>query len=208
MSTPERTTFAGVVSRESVRIIFVYAALNGIAIYAADILNAHLQAPSSQRDYIICGPEFGLENIGRIALIHRALYGGKTAGKDFRNHLRSCMGHLGFKSCSADRDVWMRPAEKADGSKYYEFVLLYVDNTLVMSENAERILRDEIGRYFELKEESIGPPDIYLGCMVRKVTLENDQEAWSFSSSQYVRTAVQNVEEYLNEHGNGRWRLA
>ena len=136
MSTPEGTTFAGVVSRESVQIIFVYSALNGIAIYAADILNAHLQAPSSQRDYIICGPEFGLENIGRVALIHRALYGGKTAGKDFRNHLRSCMGHLGFKSCPADLDVWMRPAEKADGSKYYKFVLLYVDNTLVMSENA------------------------------------------------------------------------
>ena len=118
------------------------------------------------------------------------------------------MGHLGFKSCPADPDVWMRPAEKADGSKYYEFVLLYVDDTLVVSENAERILRDEIGRYFELKEESIGPPDIYLGGKVRKVTLENGQEAWSFSSSQYVRTAVQNVEEYLNEHGNGRWRLA
>ena len=75
MSTPEGTTFAGVVSRESVRIIFVDAALNGIAIYAADIRNAYLQAPSSQRDYIICGPEFRLESIGRIALIHRALYG-------------------------------------------------------------------------------------------------------------------------------------
>ena len=107
----------------------------------------------------------------------------------------------------ADPDIWMRPAEKSDGSKYYEFVLLYVDDTLVVSENAERILRDEIGRYFELKEESIGPPDIYLGGKVRKVTLDNGQEAWSFSSSQYVRTAVRNVEEYLNEHGNGQWRL-
>ena len=69
-------------------------------------------------------------------------------------------------------------------------------------------LPHEIGRYFELKEESIGPPDIYLGGKVQKVTLDNGQEACSFSSSQYVRTAVQNVEEYLNEHGNGRWRLA
>ena len=202
-STPEGTTFAGVVSRKSVQIIFVYAALNGIAIYAADIRNAYLQAPSSQRDYIICGLEFGLENVGHVALIHRALYGGKMAGKDFRNHLPSCMGHLGFKSCPANLDVWMRPAEKSDGSKYYEFVLLYVDDTLVVSENAERILRDEIGRYFKLKEESIGPLDIYLGGKVRKMTLDNGQEAWSFSSSQYVRTAVQNVEEYLNEHGNG-----
>ena len=65
-------------------------ALNDLDIFAADIRNAYLQAPSSQKDYILCGPEFGIENIGKIALIRRALYGGKAAGKDFRNHLRSC----------------------------------------------------------------------------------------------------------------------
>ena len=88
---PIGSTYAGVVSRESVRIAFTYAALNDIDVFAADVRNAYLQAPSSQKDYIICGPEFGLENVGKIALIQRALYGGKSAGKDFRNHLRSCM---------------------------------------------------------------------------------------------------------------------
>ena len=120
--------------------------------FAADIRNAYLQALSSRKDYIICGPEFGIENIGKVALIHRVLYGGKTVGKDFRNHLRSCMRHIGFKSCPANPDIWMRPAEKADGTPYYEYVLLYVDDTLVISENAGRILGEEIGRYFELKE--------------------------------------------------------
>ena len=72
--------YAGVVSRESVRIAFTYAALNGVDVFAVDIRNTYLQAPSSQKDYIICGPEFGLENIGKVALIHRALYGGKSAG--------------------------------------------------------------------------------------------------------------------------------
>ena len=115
-SDPIGSTYAGVVSRESVRIAFTYAALNNIDVFAADVRNAYLQAPSSQKDYIICGPEFGLENVGKIALIQRALYGGKSAGKDFRNHLRSCMQHLSFESCPADPDVWMRPAMKADGS--------------------------------------------------------------------------------------------
>ncbi len=93
------STYAGVVSRESVRIAFTYAALNDVDICAADIRNAYLQAPSSQKDFIICGPEFGLENVGKCALIHWALYGGKSAGADFRNHLRSCMRHLDFVSC-------------------------------------------------------------------------------------------------------------
>ena len=95
--------------------------------------------------------------------MHRAVYGGKTSGSDFRNHLRSCIEFINFTSCPADPDVWMRPAIKSDGTKCYDYVLLYVDDALVVSKNAESILRNELGRYFELKEESIGPPDHYLG---------------------------------------------
>lgn len=85
---PLYSNYAGVVSEESVRIVFTYAALNQLDICAAAIQNAYLQSPiQSKRDYIICGPEFGLENKGKIALIHSALYGGKTAGRDFHNHL-------------------------------------------------------------------------------------------------------------------------
>jgi hypothetical protein len=71
--------------------------------------------------------------------------------------------------------------------------------------NAEQVLRKQLGRYFELKEESIGPPKIYLGGHVRKVQLENGAEAWAYSSSQYVRAAVKNVETYLSRQT--RWKL-
>ena len=77
---PVGSTYADVVSRESVRILFAYSALNGIDIFATGIRNAYLQAPSSQKYFIVCGVEFGFENIGKVALIHRALYGGKKAG--------------------------------------------------------------------------------------------------------------------------------
>lgn len=208
--TPDVTgsTYAGVVSRESVRIAFTYAALNGLEVCAADIRNAYLQAPSSQKDYIICGPEFGLENVGKKALIHRALYGGKSAGRDFRNHLRTCMRHLGFVSCPADPDVWMRPATTNDGSPCYEYVLLYVDDALAIGPNAEKLLREEIGKYFELKPESIGPPSIYLGGKVSQVILENGVKCWAFGSSQYVRAAIKNVETYLAKSGRSLPRKA
>ena len=140
-------------------------------------------------------------------LIHRALYGGKAAGRDFRNHLRSCMEFLNFKSCLADPDVWMRPVIKNDGNTYYEYILLYVDDALVVSENAKSILRNELGRYFHLKEESIGPPTVYLGGRVRKVQLENGVWAWSFSSSQYVQSAIKNVEEYVGKSENSQLKI-
>ena len=59
--------------------------------------------------------------------------------------LRSCMEFINFTSCPADPDVWMRPAIKSDGTKCYDYVLLYVDDALVVSENAESILRNECG---------------------------------------------------------------
>eukprot|EP00957_Ditylum_brightwellii_P003657 277261-Ditylum_brightwellii.AAC.1 len=66
--------YAGVVSRESLRITFTYDVLNNLDVWATDIHNAYLQALSSQRHYIVCGAEFGLENVGKRALIRRALY--------------------------------------------------------------------------------------------------------------------------------------
>ena len=117
------------------------------------------------------------------------------------------MEFLNFKSCLADPDVWMRPAIKSDGNTYYEYILLYVDNALVVSENAESILQNELRRYFHLKEESIGPPTVYLGGRVCKVQLENGVWAWSFSSSQYVQSAVKNVEEYLRRPENSHLKI-
>ena len=95
--------------------------------------NAYLQAPSLEKHYIICGAEFGKGKLGKRALLRRAIYGDKAAGSDFWKHLRSCMSHLNFTPCRADPDIWMRPAQAADGSIYYEFVLLYADDILCIS---------------------------------------------------------------------------
>jgi hypothetical protein len=194
-------SFAGVVSRESIHISLTYAALLGLPVWGADIRNAYIQAPSSEKHFIICSPEFGLENVGRVALVRRALYGGKVAGRDFWQHLRDCTGHLGFSFSQTDPNVWIRLLKRSTGDKYYEYVLLYVDNVLVISERAEQVLRQEIGQHFVLRKESIGKPSNYLGGKLREVTLENGVLAWAFGSCQYVQLAMKNVEEHLQAKG-------
>ncbi len=61
------------------------------------------------------------------------------------------------------------------------YVLLYTEDCLVVSDNAEFILKKEIGRYFELKPASIGPPSLYLGGQLRQVKIDNATYAWAFS---------------------------
>ena len=113
------STYAGVVSKETVRIALTYAALNDLELFAADIKNAYLQAPITEKYWTRCGPEFGPELEGSVAYIVRALYGTKCGGRDFRNHLRECMDMLGYESCLADPDLWMREAVTDDGRRYY-----------------------------------------------------------------------------------------
>ena len=52
-----------------------------------------------------------------------------------------------------------------------------------------------------MKKNSFGPPDIYLGNKISKVTLESGVTAWAFSSSHYVQSTVKNVEAYLSNKG-------
>ena len=89
----------------------------------------------------------------------------------------------------------MRESTKTDVTNYWGYVLLYVDDCLVFSKHCEKMLREEIGNYFKLKEKSIGLPDVYLGDKMRRVNLKNGFKAWALSYSHYVVKAVKNVEE-------------
>jgi hypothetical protein len=56
---PSSMTYSTVVTRESVRIAFLLATLNGLEVQAADISNAYLNAPCREKIWIVAGPEFG-----------------------------------------------------------------------------------------------------------------------------------------------------
>jgi hypothetical protein len=98
----------------------------------------------------------------------------------------------------------MRPAVKADGSKYYVYALCYVDNILVVSERPKRIMEGLEAKYM-LKAGSVGEPTMYLRAKVSKYRLEHsdnpDKVRWSLSAEDYVNRAVKDVETELEEVG-------
>jgi hypothetical protein len=92
--TSHAMTYASVVSRESVRIALTLAALNDVDVKMADIENAYLTAPITEKVWTVLGPEFGYD-AGKRQPIVRDMYGLKSAGVALRNHLAECMKHLG-----------------------------------------------------------------------------------------------------------------
>jgi hypothetical protein len=116
--TPHAMTYASVVSRESVRIDLTLAALNDLDFKMADIENAYLTAPITEKIWTVLGPDVGYDT-GKRALIARALYGLKSAGAAFGNHFAECMKYLGWEPCRADRDLWMKAeTHPNDGVRY------------------------------------------------------------------------------------------
>ena len=108
----ENSTYADVVSWESVRINLTYAALNGLYVCACDVQNSYLQSPSSEKHFIIRGPEFGLDIVRNKARTIRAIYGGNRDGVYYWRHFWSAMDEVGFESCKSDPDVWYRSSMK------------------------------------------------------------------------------------------------
>ena len=71
------STYAGVVSKETVRIAFTYVALNDLDLFVEDVQNAYLQAPITEKYWKKYKSEFGPELEGSAVYIARALYGTK-----------------------------------------------------------------------------------------------------------------------------------
>ena len=57
--TPKSLTYASVVTRESVHLAFLTAALNDLNILAADVGNAFLNADCQEKIFFMASPEFG-----------------------------------------------------------------------------------------------------------------------------------------------------
>jgi hypothetical protein len=152
--TPHAMTYASVVSRESVRIALTLDALKDLYVKMADIENAYLTAPITEKFWTVLGPEFGNDAVKR-ALIFRALYGLKSDGAAFRNHLSECMKHLGWHPCWADKDLWMKAETRPDdGVSYWANILIYVDDILCVHHDPGSPLT-KLDEYFKMKEGSI-----------------------------------------------------
>ena len=170
-------------------------ALNDLYVKMADIENVYLTAPINENIWTVLGPKFG-DDAGKYALIVRALYGLKSAGAAFRNHLAECMKHLGWMPCRADIYLWMKPETRPDdGVLYWAYILIHVDDILCVHHDPGTPLA-KLDEYFKMKKGSIQVPTLYLGVKLKNTVITNGAVAWGVSSSKYVQS-VRNVREYL-----------
>ncbi|GFH56846.1 hypothetical protein CTEN210_13322 [Chaetoceros tenuissimus] len=194
---PASITYSSVVSRDSVRICLMVASLNGLNVFACDIGNAYLNANCREKLWTVAGAEFGSEK-DSVMIIARALYGLKSSGAAWRAKLAETMSEIGYFPSQADQDVWMKAANKADGTPYYKYMLVYVDDILHIAEDPT-VDMALINSIYRLKE-GVGPPDRYLGGTMEKVQIQDGSSAWSMNCVEYLKGAIENVDNQLQDH--------
>jgi hypothetical protein len=165
-----------VVTRDSVCIAFLIAALNDLEVLSADVGNAYLQAPVREKVHTTAGPEFGPNNVGKTVIVVQAMYGLKSFGAAWHAKLSETLRGMDFIPSYADPDVWYKAATKEDGFKYYQYILVYVDNILIIAHKPMPIMAT-IQKAYRLKDET--------------------RQVWSMNCIQYLREAIKNVESEL-----------
>ena len=196
---PASLTYLSVVSRASVKLAFLIAALNNLDVMSCNIGNAYLNAPCREKIWFKADMECGIDK-GKVVIIVRALYGLKLSGAAWRAYFADFIENtLGFISTRVDADVYTRKSKGDDGAYYYEMMLVYVDDCLVISK-APKAIMIQIGDEFNLKA-GYGPPETFLGAEVEKFQMPDGMTPWSMKSEKYVKNAVQTCKDLLAEDG-------
>ena len=194
-------SYSSVVSRDSVRIMFLIAALNDLDVKMCDIGNAYLNAETRERLWFRAGKEWGSRANCEVIIV-RALYGLKSSGaewkKTFANYIKET---LGYSPCiGADDNVYLRLEKTEHGEEYYSYLVVYVDDVLSIHKDPDKVL-NLVNRDYRLKEPP-ECPSMYLGADISKYEIPSDTTGattcWAMSADSHVKKALDVVQSRLN----------
>ena len=86
----------------------------------------------------------------------------------------------------------MRTETKPNRENYYEYMFCYIDDLLCISHDTKKPMND-IQSTQKFKNNKVETPDFYIGSNLRKKNL-GGKEVWTMSSTDYIKSSVENVE--------------
>ena len=97
------------------------------------------------------------------------------------NHLLDILGNfMGFKSTLADPYVWLKPVVASDSFNYYTYILVYVDDILIIDKYPRKYMSNLKDKY-TIKPVRISKPEVYLGGDIGEVYYPGGSYAWTIS---------------------------
>ena len=90
---------------------------------------------------------------------------------------------------------------KKNGTKYYAYILVYIDDILVINEDPTTTL-NEIKDTLIVKKDSIKYPDVYLGMDIRKrIDKQTGKEYILTGSNTYTKRTIETIKNQTKQDG-------
>jgi hypothetical protein len=160
---------------------------NELKVIAADIGNAYLHAKTNEKLYTILNEEYG-DLAGKVLVFNKGLYGLRSSGARFHEHLSDILKKIGFLPSKADSDLWYK-----DCGAYYEYIARYVDDILIFSKQPMQIIECLKVTY---PLQGVGQPEYYLGGDF-KVQKRDIGETITVCAKTYLTNVCHKIEELL-----------
>ena len=185
---PDDSTYSGVVSLRSLRLVLFAAELNGLAVHQADVGNAYLEAYTKEKVYIVADDSFG-DLAGHTLLISRALYGLKSSGARWHDRFSDALREMKFTPSKADADVWMRLHNEK-----WEYICVYVDDLAVAMHDPTAFF-DVLTSTYKFKLKGVGEISYHLGA-----NFGRDKDGTLYmSSKKYIQKMMDGFERLFGE---------
>ncbi len=185
---PDDSVYSSVVSLRDLRLVIFAGEQNNLDVWGADVGNAYLESYTKEKVYIVAGPEFA-ELEGCVLQIDKALYGLRSSGLRWHERFADTLRDLGFKSCKASPDVWMRPTKD-----YYEYIAVYVDDLAIVAKDPKAIV-DTLETKYNYKLKGVGPIDYHLGGNFGR----DEDNTLTYGPRKYIDKLIAN---YVKQFGN------
>ncbi len=93
---PKEDVYSGVAALDTVRLGFMSGAMNALPVCAADVGTAFLYGKTTEKVYVIAGPEFGTNIVGKRMAIDKGLYGLRSSSARFHEHFSTKLRSIGY----------------------------------------------------------------------------------------------------------------
>lgn len=93
----------------------------------------------------------------------------------------------------------MKQFKKPNGTPYWSYILVYVDDLLVVHHDL-RLIMERIAESYELKNDTFGRLTQYLGANISLHEIPEKKQngferVWSMSANGYIKEAIKTVKE-------------
>lgn len=154
--------FSPTVNKDTLRLMFAYAAMNDNYIHALDVKTAFLHGELQEEIFLLPPPGCS-DNTARVWKLCRALYGLKQAPRAWHRKLKQTLISLGFTPSDEDMSLFMK-----DEGGHRMFLCTHVDDMLILHPSKDAVLQvvQQIKQHFDITD--LGPVSNYLKVNVHK----------------------------------------